>query len=887
MKQIHLILDEDNGSGAEARVGVASGRGGRGLLWPGSPVSSGRLLARALRRGVVVCVVLLVASFSFFLVTSSQRSGFYTRVIFTFHQAPEYIMDAMVPSINASLSTSHSSFTKNTGGGTDVGDSEGNSSEEDQKGFLVRTPGCIIPDFDPFHHTITRFISNPINLVCKGPPAITSATGTTLYYHQDVLREHLDHFLNIYERKLASPTSNTTTTKISHPPSTIRTGDNIPPTRPSNVSSHARPSDSSPSGAVSEDAAQRADVDVYTDASGNSSSTDGAPPSPSPDDVSCCYRAIYRVEQKPEEYNGAADDRWRYSALCEPLTGAETTIHEEAVLVHCRMSNIVVYKNVHYFIQRARLLATPPATRDSNSSSTAGNQTVVDRAEHHNTTGTHGEDDAAPPTPTTTTDHIQPDDAEKLSVIIFGTDSASRLNMRRHLPKTYKYLTEELGAVDLAGYNKVGDNTFPNLVPVLSGLSSDELVNHTCIPKKEKFDHCHWIWKDFKKKGYVTAFLEDSPWMGLFNYMRNGFVTKPTDYYGRPFFMASEQEIGNSKHGNSNACQGSKLSMKVVQEYSLDMARAFLDTPTFGMYWSASISHDYLNMLRHADLPHLQYLRQLREMGALNHTAIFFMSDHGMRFGSIRSTYVGMLEERLPYVLLYFPPWFRAKYHRALQNLRVNVRRLTANFDLYQTLNDLVFGRFANLTHVTSKPSPRTRGISLFQEIPRSRRCVDAGIPEHFCTCQDTREVTLDDPVLGLTADHLKATLNQDLAQYPCLHQVVRVVTGRVSGSNKQLSPEDTSSDVRSYLVQAALYPGGVMVEATVRYNPYPELFQIAGEVSRINEYGNSSSCIHHSILRKFCFCKDHLTSQQHSLDDQPQQNQSQTEAGGRSVPTS
>lgn len=51
--------------------------------------------------------------------------------------------------------------------------------------------------------------------------------------------------------------------------------------------------------------------------------------------------------------------------------------------------------------------------------------------------------------------------------------------------------------------------------------------------------------------------------MGLFHYMHNGFVTKPTDYYGRPFFMASEKEIGNAKHGNANVCQGPTFSMKV------------------------------------------------------------------------------------------------------------------------------------------------------------------------------------------------------------------------------------------------------------------------------------------------------------------------------------
>lgn len=33
----------------------------------------------------------------------------------------------------------------------------------------------------------------------------------------------------------------------------------------------------------------------------------------------------------------------------------------------------------------------------------------------------------------------------------------------------------------------------------------------------------------------------------------------------------------------------------------------------------------------------------------------------------------------------------------------------------------------------------------------------------------------------------------------------------------------------------------------------------MTGEVSRINQYGNQSHCIKHSVLRKFCFCKDQL----------------------------
>ena len=100
---------------------------------------------------------------------------------------------------------------------------------------------------------------------------------------------------------------------------------------------------------------------------------------------------------------------------------------------------------------------------------------------------------------------------EKLNVIIFGTDSVSRLNFRRHLPKTYEYLTKELGAFEFLGFNKVADNTFPNLMPILMGLSDEELFYHPCIHNiKEKFDDCPIIWKEYKKKGYITSHIEVS-----------------------------------------------------------------------------------------------------------------------------------------------------------------------------------------------------------------------------------------------------------------------------------------------------------------------------------------------------------------------------------------
>lgn len=202
-------------------------------------------------------------------------------------------------------------------------------------------------------------------------------------------------------------------------------------------------------------------------------------------------------------------------------------MQEDAALVLCSIGKVVVYKNVHYFFRmKEKFLApttpaggtgttplgTPDASTDRNASEVyveestkpppSKNQTKNESASSSST--------SKPSTAPTTTENLKRvEGAEKLSVIFIGTDSASRLNMMRQMPKTYDFLTKRLGALDLQGFNKVGDNTFPNLVAHLGGYTTEEIdKNNPCMTKSRHHDDCHWIWKDFKRSGYVTAYVE-------------------------------------------------------------------------------------------------------------------------------------------------------------------------------------------------------------------------------------------------------------------------------------------------------------------------------------------------------------------------------------------
>lgn len=59
-----------------------------------------------------------------------------------------------------------------------------------------------------------------------------------------------------------------------------------------------------------------------------------------------------------------------------------------------------------------------------------------------------------------------------------------------------------------------------------------------------------------------------------------------------------------------------------------------------------------------ADPYFLKFFRDMYEDGYFNNTVIVFMSDHGHRYASLRQTLVGLLEERLPMLNIWFPNWF-------------------------------------------------------------------------------------------------------------------------------------------------------------------------------------------------------------------------------------
>lgn len=242
---------------------------------------------------------------------------------------------------------------------------------------------------------------------------------------------------------------------------------------------------------------------------------------------------------------------------------------------------------------------------------------------------------------------------EKYNIMILGVDSMSKLNFHRMLNQTSKTILDDLEAIEMQGYNKVGDNTYPNLIPLLTGLSEEEL-NGACLSSNASiyFDNCHFIWDEFKRKGFSTLFSEDSATLSLFNYFKNGFEKQPVDYYFRTMMHQMEKDIAYNKIGNYKLCLGSQRPVDVLFKYIKKFVKSMADQLFFSFFWTSSMTHDFINYPMLIDKDMSQLLAQMKDEKYLEKTVLFVLSDHGLRFGSFRqTTFQGMVEERLRKIL--------------------------------------------------------------------------------------------------------------------------------------------------------------------------------------------------------------------------------------------
>ncbi|XP_016658178.1 uncharacterized protein LOC100166395 isoform X1 [Acyrthosiphon pisum] len=439
----------------------------------------------------------------------------------------------------------------------------------------------------------------------------------------------------------------------------------------------------------------------------------------------------------------------------------------------------------------------------------------------------------------------------EVSILLLGLDAVSRMNFHRQMPKTSAFLSE-IGTVEMTGYNKVEDNTFPNVIPTLTGMSIEELKIN-CWPENNNFfDKCNFVWDDYKDANFSTAFAEDSTSIGMFNYLKSGFLKQPTDHYLRPIMTHAENVIGHESIGNTIACLGPKLGMTVLLDYAFKMSLSLTNHLYMNVFWTTSLTHDYIEYPKFGDDDLRNFFDAFNKSGELNKTIVILMSDHGIRWGCFRDTYQGSLEDKLPLLNFIIPQWFQNMYPSAMENLNKNTIRLTTPYDLHQTLLDFIDIKQLDDNAIArrTKINNYKRGTSLFLEIPENKSCETAGIPKNYCACHEERqELVVDDVNVVEAAKAFMQYVNFKLSTYNTLCTFLTL--HEIHKASVEMRKDNNS--VKDYEIQVTTVPGFAKFEATLRH--YNGNFKMVGSVSRLNLYGNQSICMNDAKMKLLCYC--------------------------------
>jgi hypothetical protein len=186
------------------------------------------------------------------------------------------------------------------------------------------------------------------------------------------------------------------------------------------------------------------------------------------------------------------------------------------------------------------------------------------------------------------------------------------------------------------------------------------------------------------------------------------------------------------------------LTQQLKRLNTIDMNKHL---PFFSWNFFAYWSHDSCAMPLDFDLLFVKKLKDYERLGYLNNTLLIINGDHGQRLSSYyKHTEEAKIERKHPFISIRLPNRLvNTPIHRQLYN---NRKKLVTSFDIYQTLKQFLYiNKYPTETtfdndkcrsnfRQNSQKIRSKRGISLFENIPMNRSCLDALINEDECNCQ-------------------------------------------------------------------------------------------------------------------------------------------------------
>jgi len=341
-----------------------------------------------------------------------------------------------------------------------------------------------------------------------------------------------------------------------------------------------------------------------------------------------------------------------------------------------------------------------------------------------------------------------------VAVYLLLLDSVSRQHFYRSFPQTSAFLnsTANFSVFDFVLNHASGENTAPNMIPMLYGLDLDHMKELLQGFSHVRPDHAgeFWrlqeaaVWQYMETRGFVTLFGYDTVWDFLAPYVGREVRT---DHMISNFYHAARKVFGYNEFSTSQRCLGCHDAHYYPLQYLLDFHRNYHGRNRFA-YLHLSPGHESSGtVIRSADPDVKALMQQLAN--SEEDVVMLLASDHGLHVGAWDEAYEGFVENQLPLHLLCLSSGLLRRLGPAVhRTLRANTQRLVTRYDWYLTLRHFATLPYGWLSKESAlyenwkQSSDNKHAVSLLlDEVPASRSCSEAGLPVYYCACLSFHEV--------------------------------------------------------------------------------------------------------------------------------------------------
>ncbi|CAD5205417.1 unnamed protein product [Bursaphelenchus okinawaensis] len=472
-----------------------------------------------------------------------------------------------------------------------------------------------------------------------------------------------------------------------------------------------------------------------------------------------------------------------------------------------------------------------------------------------------------------------PNPLPDVHMIVF--DSVAHTQFIRSMPSTVHVLRDEMEAIAFPYVNKIGINSRPNGYAMLFGKQAFKVeksaINdqHNCNVTMQELcrrylDSEQFVPFEFQKKGYKTLWAED--WVGaLFTWPKcRGFAKPSADHYMRPFQLRLE----SGRYGEGGTLKEQMLNQmcKERHEHLIDYLKDFInkypDQPKFSLTWLSSLAHNDNNGLFHVDMYFKTFLREFKEK--FSNSFLFIMGDHGFRFGGIRKTKLGEVEDNNPLLMMVLPEHLR-KNRQLVNNMKDNAKILSTHFDTFATLVDIAHNAHKFTHNSTFKNFDKSEinltinGESYFHpyKLDKKRNCNNLRIPFDHCICQHQQNnISNEKEFAERLASFMLTQVNLALVEQNQTDLCVELTLN--TNAPIEVLEFEPNLMFNAFKVTFNVLPGNGQLWGFVqidgdRSDKNAKISMISERMSRLDEYEPTAFCCRNAYVKEYCYCRENL----------------------------